>query len=82
MLSIGFPLLSFVYVVFMKVIQSEPLNLYITRKEIPLVIGFSKSAFFVSSDYNTFSEYVEKYFELKNNDILCLSYDPINDNVN
>jgi|TARA_B100001971_G_scaffold62751_1_gene57764 glucosamine--fructose-6-phosphate aminotransferase (isomerizing) len=60
----------------------EPLNLYITRKEIPLVIGFSKSAFFVSSDYNTFSEYVEKYFELKNNDILCLSYDPINDNVN
>jgi len=60
----------------------EPLNLYITRKEIPLVIGFNKNSFYVSSDYNTFSEYVDKYFELKNNDILCLSYDPINDEVN
>jgi len=60
----------------------EPLNLYVTRKEIPLVVGFNKSAYYASSDYNTFSEYVEKYFELKNNDILCLSYDPINNNIN
>jgi glucosamine--fructose-6-phosphate aminotransferase (isomerizing) len=60
----------------------EPLNLYITRKEIPLVVGFNRFSFYVSSDYNTFSEYVDKYFELKNNDILCLSYDPINNEVN
>tara|TARA_B110000285_G_C15116927_1_gene614681 strand:- start:626 stop:2473 length:1848 start_codon:yes stop_codon:yes gene_type:complete len=60
----------------------EPLNLYITRSEIPLVVGYNKDSFYVSSDYNTFSEYVEKYFELKNNDILCLSYDPINMNIN
>jgi glucosamine--fructose-6-phosphate aminotransferase (isomerizing) len=60
----------------------EPLNLYITRAEIPLVVGFNKNSFYLSSDYNTFSEYVDKYFELENNDILCLSYDPINNNIN
>jgi len=60
----------------------EPLNLYVSRNEIPLVIGFNKNSFYLSSDYNTFTEYVDKYAELKNNDILCLSYDPINDNVN
>jgi len=60
----------------------EPLNLYITRSEIPLVVGFNTNSFYLSSDYNTFSEYVDKYFELEDNDILCLSYDPINNNVN
>jgi len=61
--------------------HDEPYNLYVTRKETPMVIGYNKNEIHISSDYNTFSNYVNSYFEINNNDFLKLSYDIKNDKI-
>lgn len=57
----------------------EPNNIYVSRNQTPLVIGFNDSEIHLSSDSDTFAEYVDKYFEINNLDILKLSY---NDKTN
>lgn len=53
---------------------NEPNNLYVSRNQTPLVIGFNDSEIHLSSDSDTFTDYVDKYFEIDNLDILRLSY--------
>lgn len=60
----------------------EPNNIYISRNETPLVIGFNKSEFHLSSDSDTFAEYVNKYFEIENKEIVKLTYNEKNNSVN
>lgn len=48
-------------------------SIYISRNETPLVIGFNKDEIHISSDSDTFAEYVDKYFEIENYDILKLT---------
>ena len=60
----------------------EPNNLYVSRNQTPLLIGFNKQEIHLSSDSNTFADYVDYYFELDNLDTLCLKYDSETDSVN
>lgn len=60
----------------------EPNNIYISRNQTPLVIGYNKNEIHLSSDSDTFAEYVDKYFELNNLDILRLTYNPDTNKVN
>lgn len=60
----------------------EPNNMYVSRNQTPLVIGFNHNEIHLSSDSDTFAEYVEKYFEMDNLDILRLSYNPKKNTVN
>jgi len=56
--------------------QGEPHNMYVSNRETPFLIGFTDTAFYISSDFNTFSHKATEYVELKDGDILKLSYDP------
>ena len=60
----------------------EPNNMYVSRNQTPLVIGYNKNEIHLSSDSDTFAEYVDKYFEMDNLDILRLTYNPKKNIVN
>jgi glucosamine--fructose-6-phosphate aminotransferase (isomerizing) len=60
----------------------EPHNMYVCNNETPCLIGYTKNAYYISSDFNTFATKTSEYVELNNGDIVKLSYDPNTDTVN
>jgi len=60
----------------------EPNNMYLCNKETPLLIGFTDSAYYISSDFNTFSHKTTNYVEMNMGDILKLEYNQETNKVN
>jgi len=60
----------------------EQNKMYVSNRETPFLIGYTEDAYFISSDFNTFSHKTEKYVELTDGDILELVYDIESNKVN